>query len=600
MHEAEILVRYSKEEQKKISLALDFIKKNLPTNIVEHDIRTAKLLTEKHLGFESIVVGLLHSIEINNADKEKELRNLFGNNVVDIIKEKALILRVVKNNFPKIPAETMSSLILSIASDLNTIIIRIAELVDSLKYRLRGPAESKKLAKIASEIYSPLALKLGISDFNWKLQDYGFEIENPEAYNKIKKLVGKTRTEREKIILDMKKQLEQLFKEKKINAQVFGRPKNFKSIFEKMEKTPFKKIHDIYGMRILCNKETDCYEVLGHIHSLFNFIKVDFDDYIAKPKKENGKEYKSIHTAIQKEKEIIEIQIRTWQQHLKIESSIYWEYKRLNKDSTYEKELSWERQLLEWQKQIGQTPSKQNKLNKKIFAFTPKHEVISLPLKATALYFAFAIHTDIGKKAVKAKVNGTLVHLDTLLKNLDLVEIITSKKVEVKRNWLGITVSEKARDRIKNYLGITGVVKRKKTSMPKLASKKIKLAECCHPLPGEDVIGVKTTKRKIIIHKRNCKNLINFDKSKILDIEFEKDKGKTKILVTALDTDGLLAEILDKIRASKVELITVNFKIKKTGYVEAQFAVEVRNVKRIEQLMTKINELPAIKSVTRE
>jgi len=599
MLEKEILARYSKEEQPRISLALNLIKKRLPKNIVEHDIRTAATLAKKQLSIESILVGLLHSLPITDSVKENELRNLFGNNVVEILKEKALLLNVVKTNFPKIPAETMSSLILSITSDLNTIIIRIAELVDSLKYRLSGSAETKKLARIATELYSPLALKLGITDFNWKLQDYSFEIEHPDKYNEIKKLVGKSREEREKIILEMKKELTKLFEKRKINAQVFGRPKNFKAIFDKMEKTPFKEIHDIYGMRILCNKERECYEVLGHIHSKFDFIKSDFDDYIAKPKKEKGKKYKSIHTTIKNANEIIEIQIRTWEQHLKIESNIYWDYKQLNKDSNYEKELSWERQLLEWQKQIGETPSRKNNLNKKIFAFTPKHEVISLPLKSTALDFAFAIHTDIGKKAVKAKVNGTIVHLDTLLKNLDKVEIITSKKNEIKRTWLSMVSSEKARERIKRYFGITDSKKKKKTA-PKVALKKVKLAECCHPLPGEDVIGIKTTKRKIIIHKRTCTNVNNFDKNKLVEIEFEKDKGKTKLLVTALDTDGLLADILDKIRASKIELITVNFNIKKTGYVEAEFTLEVSNVKKIEKLMTKMYSISAIKNITRE
>jgi GTP diphosphokinase / guanosine-3',5'-bis(diphosphate) 3'-diphosphatase len=579
-----------------IKKAIELVKETYSTEQVNHSIRTANILVNKNLKKHTILAALLQT---GFFEKYLTLENIeldFGEETSLLVKECTRIKEVLQTNYKKVAPETLSALTLSIATDLRTIIILMADFSDSLQY----PITKNNLSQIhiAKNIFYPLTVKLGISDLGWKLSDHSFKLENPNGYNKIKKFVNKTREDREKLIEETKNEIEHLLKNK-VKAQVFGRPKNFLAIFEKNKKVPFKKMHDIYGIRIICNKEKECYEILGDIHSNYDFIPEAFDDYIAKKGKsleKNG--YQSLHTAIKRGKDIIEIQIRTWQQHLRIESSLYWEYKRLRKNKGFDKTLSWERQLIEWQTSIGEENKNKKISGGRIFVFTPKNEVISLPQKSTALDFAFAVHSDIGTRIKSARVNGELVPIETKLDNLDKVEIVIDEKPKLKRNWINFVVSEKARSKIKRHFGIKTNLAQKQF-IPEKNAKKIKLAECCHPLPGEDVIGVKTTKRKIIIHKKDCDNLKNIQTNKLVEIFFEKNKGKTTLKLTAIDRIGLLAEILNEIERKKAKISSTNFKIKETGYVEATFELEVTNVAVINKIINELENLPSIQKVER-
>lgn len=583
----------------KIQLAYKLAKNKLNTLQFEHAKRVAKIIQQKQLDDNAIIVAIIHDLLYLKKMTYQEINTEFGEKIANMLKELTLAEEILTNNYSKIPAPTLSSLVLSISSDLQTIIIQIAEIIDLLKNNEANNEDIKKLAKIADEIYYPLTVKLGLGDFSWKLQDYSFKIFNPDGYIKIKELIGKTLIQREEKINQMILELKTLL-DNNLEIQIFGRPKNFKSIFLKMNKVPIKKMYDIYGLRIICNKERECYEILGKIHSKYNFIKEAFDDYIIKEGSGVGKGgYQSIHTAIIKGDDVFEIQIRTWQMHLRTESSIYWQYKRLKKDENFEKELSWERQLIEWQKSIGEQNSKRKIISRKIFAFTPKREVIGLTKGATVLDFAFQIHTEIGQRAQKASINGKNVALDAQIENLDTVQIITSNKPTIKKSWLNIVRSEKAKQKIRTYFGIEAS-KKSSNLMSEKNIKKIKLAECCNPLPGEDVIGVKTTKRKIIIHKKDCPNIKNISKEKLIEIGFEKNSGKTKIRLIAVDRIGLLGEILAEIKKRGIKLSASNFQIKKSGYVEAIFELEVSNIKKLENLLESLEKINSIQSVERQ
>ena len=237
-------------------------------------------------------------------------------------------------------------------------------------------------------------------------------------------------------------------------------------------------------------------------------------------------------------------------------------------------------------------------VGKRIFAFTPKNDAISLPIGASVIDFAYAVHTDIGKRMEKAKVNGIFVPIETKLKNLDKVEIITTDKPQVKKAWLNFVETEKAKTKIKSLFGLK-TVKKKNVCIAQKDMKKIKLAECCHPLPGEEVVGVKTTKRKIMVHKKNCPNIAKLPKDKLLCIDFEQDTGKTQIKVVVLDRLGVLAEILSEIKNAGVNLNNTTFKIKKTGYAEAIFELEVKSVEKLDKLIEKIEHVPSVQHVER-
>jgi GTP diphosphokinase / guanosine-3',5'-bis(diphosphate) 3'-diphosphatase len=576
--------------------AFELVKENSSKEQIGHLERVSKQLSKKKLGEQTELAAILQAEFSKQIFLLEKIEKEFGEETTKLVKECARIKDVFEGNYKKLPPETLTALMLSIATDLRTIIIKATILSDKLKNNLIE--DKNKEIYLAKNVYLPLIEKLGISDLGWQISDYCFKIENPEAYNKIKKLINKTREEREKIIKKAQEEFCEILKGK-AKAQIFGRPKNFLSIYKKMKKTPFKQMHDIYGIRIICNTERECYEILGEIHSKYNFIKSAFDDYIAKEGKGKGKKgYQSIHTAIMYGKDILEVQIRTWKHHLKTESSLYWEYKQLKKDKNFDKTLSWERQLIEWQKNIGKnTPTKINKKN--IFVFTPKNDVISLPLNSTIIDFAYAVHSTIGEKIEKAKVNGELMPLETKLKNLDKIEIIISKKNTIKRAWLAFVASEKAKTKIRRYFGIK-VTNKTRGQKQQIPEKRIKLAECCHPLPGEDVIGIKTTKRKIIIHKTDCENIKNIPKEKKIEIMFEKNKGKTKLVITAIDRIGLLAEILEEIKKNKVNLCSTNFNIRKTGFVEAIFELEVNDVKKIEKIITNLEKIPSIQEIKRK
>ena len=582
------------KEKDLIELAITFIKERLSEQEYDHSIRTAQTIVQKGLNYETITAAILHdTIYLHKATFE-EIGQLFGKNIAEVVNETATIEKLIETNFPRLNSETITSLILSTSSDLQTIIIQMAELSDLLEQHLKGNY-GKRLVMVVKEIYVPLSLKLGLGRSNWKLEDACFKIENPDGYNKVKKLVNKTREAREELIETVTKEVEDFLKNK-IDVQISGRPKNFTAIYSKMKKTSFQNINDLYGIRIICNKDKECYEVLGYIHSKYPLLPNAFDDYLAKPK-ENG--YKSIHTAIKRGNDIIEFQIRTWEQHLRIESNLYWEYKKLKQNRDFEKALSWERQLIEWQKSIGEEITNKKNYSKRIYTFTPKGEVISLPQNATVIDFAFAIHTDIGKKMQKAKINGDFVPLETTLNNLDKVEIILAKKIQIKESWLPFVKTEKAKTKIKQYFGFK-TIQKKKIEQSTKTIKKIKLADCCNPLPGEDVIGVKTTKRRIVIHKKDCINLKKIPKSKLIEIAFEGNQGKTKIIVGAIDRIGLLGEILKEIKKSSGNIIKTNFNIKKTGYIEAEFTIEIKEIEKLENLMEKIAKIPSIQRVERQ
>jgi GTP pyrophosphokinase len=594
----ELLQAAPKECKKSVEEAIDFLEAVYSSEgetgrkKINHFIRIGKMGIERNLERETILGNMLYGSIAERKTNAEEIEKRFGKRTAELAKEAGEILQIIGSNFGKVPSETLSSIMLSMTENVQTTMIGIAAMLDWLRnIEELNENEGKKIIGMTKEIYIPLVMKLGLQSITWQLQDYCFRAENPKAYEKIKQLVGKTREEREKLVEEAKEELKKMLKGK-IEVQIFGRPKNFWAINKKMEKMAFKNIYDLYGIRIICNKESECYEALGYIHSKYKIIPGTFDDYISKPKDDG---YQSIHSTVERGHDIIEFQIRTWAQHLRTESNLYWKYRRLTKDREFEKELSWERQLMEWQKSAGKEAQIRSFTGKKIFTFTPKNEVIVLPKEATVIDFAFAIHTDLGKKMERAKVNGKLVPIEMELKNLDRVEIIASNQPQIKRNWVNFAKSSKAKAKIKTHFGIKA--KRAKAGTEKEIigkTRKTKTAECCNPLPGEEVVGVKTSKRKIIIHRRGCINLKKISPKKIIKLEFAGEEGKTKLKITALDRIGLLGEILSKIKKSGATIVSTDFKMKKSGYVECTFEIKIKNIEKLERLAEEIEKTPSV------
>ncbi len=334
-----------------------------------------------------------------------------------------------------------------------------------------------------------------------------------------------------------------------------------------------------------------------------------FSDYIANPKK-NG--YRSIHTAVVWNQQPLEVQIRTWEMHYESETGVgsHWQYKQYAKDRFFDKRLSWAKQVVEWHRNARDSVDLVHSLKmgfgkNNIFVFTPKHDVIVLPEDSTPIDFAFAIHSDLGQRCLKAKVNGNIVHLSHELDNADVVDIVPSKDIMVKRQWLSFAKSHKALTKIKQKLGIK-VPKRKILSKKKAgiltSDKNVRIAKCCNPVPGEEVVGVKTTKRKISVHRAGCGNIDRIASGKRIRIKWdlaEKDYV-VGIRVKARDNPGLLPAILKIISGSKVAITSTDTKTTKGNILQCNFNVKIRNMRRLESIIGKINSLPNVFQVERE
>ncbi len=346
----------------------------------------------------------------------------------------------------------------------------------------------------------------------------------------------------------------------------------------------------------------ECYEILGIAHSEYRTVPNQFTDYIANPKK-NG--YRSIHTAVEWNNQPLEIQIRTREMHYECETGLasHWQYKHYAKDDFFDKRLSWAKQLVEWHRTARDSRNLAHSLKmgfgqNKIFVFTPKQKVIVLPEGGSPIDFAFAIHSDLGVKCHKAKVNGKIVPLSHKLENADTVEIITSNQLQLKRAWLNLVKSSKAQAKIKQKLGIKSAKKvvLEKKDERLTSDKNIRIAKCCNPVPGDEIIGVRTTKRKISVHRAECGNALRILKERRMEVKWdlaEKDYI-VGIKVLARDSPGLLPAILKIISGTKVSIISTDAKTNRNNILQSKFNIKIKNIEQLENIIKKISALPTV------
>lgn len=363
-------------------------------------------------------------------------------------------------------AETMRKMLLAMVSDIRVVLIKLALRTRTLQYLSQVPdsPEKRETAKETLDIFAPLANRLGVWQLKWQLEDLGFRHYRPDEYRRIAKLLDEKRQERLVYIDNFLTVLKDKLAEAGIQADVAGRPKHIYSIYKKMvkKKLDFDGLYDIRAVRVLVDNITECYTALGIVHSLWQPIPGEFDDYIANPK---GNGYKSLHTVIVgPEDKGIEVQIRTKEMHQFNEFGVaaHWRYKEGGKgDSAYEQKIAWLRQLLDWRENMAESGKEdlaaafQTELfNDTIYVLTPHGKVFSLPSGATPIDFAYALHSDLGNRCRGAKVDGQIVPLSTPLENGQRVEIIAAKEGEPSVNWLheGWVKSNKAISKIRAYI----------------------------------------------------------------------------------------------------------------------------------------------------
>ena len=450
----------------KIKLALGFAEESHQgqyrksgDDYIVHPVEVAKILMDMKMDTDTIVAGLLHDVVEDTLIPIADIKYNFGDTVATLV-DGVTKLKALPNG-TKNQAENIRKMILAMAENIRVILIKLADRLHNMRtLKFMKPEKQQSISKETLDIYAPLAHRLGMAKVKSELEDLAFSYLHHDEFLEIKKLVDNTKEERKDYIENFIRTMIRTLSELGIKAEVKGRFKHFYSIYKKMYQKgkEFDDIYDLMGVRVIVDDKATCYHVLGIVHSQYTPVPGRFKDYIAVPKSNN---YQSIHTTIVGPLgKFIEIQIRTNDMDEIAEEGIaaHWNYKENKKSSKDDNIYGWLRHIIEFQNESDSTEDFIEGVTGDIdrgtvFTFSPKGDIIELPVGATALDFAFMVHTQVGCKCVGAKVNGRMVTIDHKLKSGDKVEIITSKNSKGPSiDWLDIVVTHGAKGKIRKFL----------------------------------------------------------------------------------------------------------------------------------------------------
>ncbi len=527
-----------------------------------HSLRMTYILAGLEMDADSIICPLLYSEDGTAVKEPKEIAGSFGTSVTELVNSAVKFSNITLYNKNKAQADTICKMFFSMVNDLRVMIILLADRLDKIRYIKDYPAERQKsIAFEIIEIWAPLAQRMGISTVQHELEDLSLKVSNREAFDQIKEVVASKKKEREQFLQDVEKELYKKLSAHGITVKVQSRAKHFWSIYQKMKKRnkAADELYDLLAVRVLCETDHDCYTILGLVHTIWKPLEGRFKDYIAMPKA-NG--YQSLHTTVVcKEGQTLEIQIRTHAMHEVAERGVasHWVYKQRNTHKQVTApDISFVRQvkLLSEQKFSNDeflAELKDDLLGDSIYVFTPKGAIIELPKGATAIDFAYRIHSAIGEKIVAAKADGAIIPLSYELKNTQMIEVVTHPHAHPTYNHYQHCRTAKARQKIRAWLQANGQIqtahaekeeKPRPAPRPKNGPKEhtekapvlkirvgntanflVKFAQCCNPKPNDPISGYVSRGRGLIIHKKGCRNFANIPEVDDRKIEVVWDSG---------------------------------------------------------------------------
>ena len=677
---------------------------------IMHPLAVAEILAHLQIDHITLIAALLHDVVEDTEYTKEDIEKLFGSEVAFLVDGVTKLNQFQYETKEDRQMENYRKMILAMAKDVRVVVIKLGDRLHNMRtLKHMRSDKQKRIAKETLEIFAPLAHRLGIFNVKWELEDLSFRYLEPDKYYDLVDQMKQKRQAREDIVNDTMEQLTNALGEAGIKADIKGRPKHFYSIYKKMKKDnrDLSQIYDLLAVRVIVDTVPDCYAVLGIAHSIWKPLPYRFKDYISMPK---SNMYQSLHTTvIGTMGQPVEIQIRTWEMHRVSEYGVaaHWRYKEGNKgaDKEFDQKVAWLRQVLEWQDTSNPkelvNALKLDVFSGEVFVFTPKGDVVKLPIGSVPLDFAYRVHTDVGHRCVGAKVNGKIVPLDYTLQNGDIVDIITSKTGKPSLDWLNIVGSSESKNKIRNWFKrenkeeniekglealereakrlnyswkelccdnrIQQVVKQLKSNtenelyaacgyggipvstvllrlvelykkskehedarktteqiIEKLkvqGAKKakngtgvlvkgepgvmVRMAKCCNPVPGDDIIGYITRGRGVSVHRSDCTSLGHTpeDLERMIEVSWDEASSESfhvGIDIQAYDRSGILMEVMAVLSELKITITNMNAKVlENTKNVMINIVVEIRDISQLDFVMTKLRRIREVYTVQR-
>ena len=423
-----------------------------------HPLAVAEIVAEMGLDTDAILGALLHDCIEDTDASHDDIARRFGATTAELVEGVTKLTRANFSSTEQAQMENLRKMFMAMSKDIRVVLIKIADRLHNMRtMQYQTPAKQISKCRETMDIYAPLAHRLGMQRIKWELEDISLRYLQPETYAEIMAYLNAHREQDEAFMHTIQSRIAQRLSDVGIQAKTYGRIKHVYSIYRKMvsQNKTLSELYDLYAFRVIVDNIPNCYNVLGHIHDLFNLVPGRFKDYISTPKPNM---YQSLHTTVIGTQGIpFEVQIRTWEMHETAEYGIaaHWKYKQ-GSGSGNEKDFEWVRRLLESQQDTDAedyvNSLKIDMFDDEVFVFTPKGKIVSLPAGSNPIDFAYAIHSGVGNSMVGARVNNRITTIDTPLQNGDIVEILTSKAAKgPSRDWLTVCKSNQARTKIKQW-----------------------------------------------------------------------------------------------------------------------------------------------------
>jgi len=679
---------------------------------ITHPLAVATILAELGMTETTLCAGLLHDTVEDTPYTLAQLRIDFGDEIAQLVDGVTKLDKITYGDTAK--AETIRKMVLAMSRDIRVLVIKLADRLHNMRtLGFLAPEKQARIAKETLEIFAPLAHRLGMNAIKWELEDLAFSTMQPKIYEEIVSLVAQAAPERERQLSQVIEQVDADLAKAGIKATVYGRPKHYYSIYQKMvvRGREFQDIYDLVGLRILVASPRDCYAALGVMHAHWTPLPGRFKDYIALPKYNM---YQSLHTTVLGPGgKPVEFQIRTHDMHRRAEYGVaaHWKYKQNPNATAVDPdtvELAWVHQLTAWTRESDDPGEFLDSLrfemgSAEVYVFTPKGDVLALPAGSTPVDMAYAIHTEVGHRCIGARVNGRMVPLESKLANGDQVDILTSKSETAgpSRDWLGFVASPRAKQKIRGYftkerreeaieagkdllakqlrrtglplqrlltvehltavadgykladvnalyaaigegaLGAPGVVQRLVATgggleeavtenledTPQFVTSRllrrdrgdvgvmvdgdpglwVKLARCCTPMPGDEILGFITRENGVSVHRLDCTNAKSLlsQPERLVKVAWTPSAGRARggylvsVQLEGLDQPGLLSDVTRCLADLRVNIASASVTTSKTRIARIRLTFEASDPTHLQHVVAQLRKLPGIYDVFR-